>query len=124
MKEKAEEILTKASVEEETLDKFSEGMLKYLTEEVRSVADKYKCTSKKREYLWSMFHKIRIRTSFQAWSELLKKLDITIDDPLLEQSVYQEVFEVVMKEYFDCSVSESMTKCTVDNISPNELNVI
>ena len=35
--EKAEEILTKASVEEETLDKFSEGMLKYLTEEVRNV---------------------------------------------------------------------------------------
>ena len=33
---KAEEILTKASVEEET-DKFSEGMLKYLTEEVRNV---------------------------------------------------------------------------------------
>ena len=66
MKEKAEEILTKTSVEEETLDKFSEGMLKCLTEEVRSVADKYKCTSKKREYLWSMFHKIRIRTSLQA----------------------------------------------------------
>ena len=29
-----------------------------------------------------------------------------------------------MKEHFDCSVSESMTKCTVDNISPDELNVI
>ena len=48
MKEKAKEILTKASVEEETLDNFSEGMQKYLTEEVRSVADKYKCTSKKK----------------------------------------------------------------------------
>ena len=49
-------------------------------------------------------------TSLQVlWSELLKKLDITIDDPILEQSEYQEVFEVVVKEYFDCSVSESMT---------------
>ena len=47
MKEKAEEILTKPSVEEGILDKFSEGMLKYRTEEVRSVADKYKCTSKR-----------------------------------------------------------------------------
>ena len=94
MKEKAEEILTKASVEEGILDKFSEGMLKYQTEEVRSVTDKYKCTSKKREYLLSVFHKTRIRTSLQAWSELLKKLDITIDDPLLEQSVYQELFKV------------------------------
>ena len=100
MKEKAEEILTKYSVEEETLDKFSAGMLKYLTEEVRSVADKYKCFSKKREYLWSMFHKIRIRTSLQAWSELLNILDITIDNPLLEQYVYQEVFEVVVKNIF------------------------
>ena len=53
-------------------------------------------------------------TSLQAlWSELLKKLD----NPLLEQSVCQEVFEVVVKEYFDCSVSESMTK-------PDELNVL
>ena len=89
MKEKAKEILTKASVEEETLDNFSEGMQKYLTEEVRSVADKYKFTSKKKEHLFSMFHKIRMETR----SELLKKLDIIMDDPLLEQFVYQEVFE-------------------------------
>ena len=64
-------------------------------------------------------------TSLQVlWSELLKKLDIAIDDPILEQSEYQQVFEVVMKEYFDCSVSESMTKCTVYSFSPDEINVL
>ena len=33
------------------------------------------------------------------WKELLAKLDITTDDPLLEQSVYQELFEIIVQEY-------------------------
>ena len=52
------------------------------------------------------------------------KLVITIDDSLLEQSIYQEVFEIVVKENFDCSSCESTARCTVDSISPDELNVL
>ena len=51
-------------------------------------------------------------------------MDITVDDPLLEQSLYQEVFEIVVKEYFECSRSESITTHKVDSISPDELNVL
>ena len=61
------------------------------------------------------------------WKELLAKLDITIDDPLLEQSVYQEVFEIVVQEYFESVTSsshESTPKCSMDNMSSDELNVL
>ena len=113
------------SVEEEAMDKFSVDMLTYLRVEVRSVADKYKGSSKKREHLWSMFHNVRMETKFPSlWINLMGKLDITVDDPLLEQSLYQEVFEIVAKEYFECSRSESITTHKVDSISPDELNVL
>ena len=127
LKEKAKEILTKASVEQEAMDKFSVDMLTYLRDEVKSVADMYKGSNKKREHLWSMFHKVRMGTELPSlWNDLLGKLGITIDDSLLEQSIYQEVFEIVVKEYFECSscTCESTARCTVDSISPDELNVL
>ena len=75
LKEKAEEILTKVSVEEEAMDKFSVDMLTYLRVEVRSVADKYKGSSKKREHLWSMFHKVRMETKLPSlWINLMGKI--------------------------------------------------
>ena len=49
-------------IEQEVMDKFSEDMLTYLREEVKSVAGKYKGSNKKREHLWSMFHKVRMGT--------------------------------------------------------------
>ena len=54
--------------------------------------------------MWSMFHKVRMGTKLPLlWNDLFGKLGITINDSLLEQSVYQEVIEIIVKEYFDCS---------------------
>ena len=64
LKEKAEEILTKVSVEEEAMDKFSVDMLTYLRVEVRSVADKYKGSSKKGNIYGQYFIKSEWKQSF------------------------------------------------------------
>ncbi len=78
-----------------------------MRDQVRSVAEKYKGMNKKREKLWSMFHKIRMGSKLSSlWINLMGKLGIVIEDPLLEQSFYQNIFEVVIKEYFECSRSE------------------
>lgn len=50
-------------------------------------------------------------------------MEITINDPLLEQSLYQELFEMCVKEYFlPC---ESSNEESVDDVlSADELNVM
>ncbi len=125
LRDKAQEIITKGSVEEVAMEKFSEEILTYLRDQVRSVAEKYKGMNKKREKLWSMFHKIRMGSKLSSlWINLMGKLGIVIEDPLLEQSFYQNIFEVVIKEYFECSRSESTARSKADSISPEELNVL
>ena len=66
LKEKAQEIIAKGSVQEEVLEKFSEQLLTYLETEVRKVADSYKGSNKKREHLWSMFHKVRVSSKLSS----------------------------------------------------------
>ena len=108
LKEKAQEVLAKACIgkacigerELEAMDKFSADILTYLRGKVKSVADKYKGTNKKREHLWSAFHEIRMTTNLSSlWKDLLEKLDVSIDGPLLEQSVYQECFEIILRKF-------------------------
>ena len=130
MKEKAQEIVAKASVGEiemEAMDKFCLDILTYFRDKV-SVANRCKGYNRKREHLWSTFHKLRMdKHLLSLWNDLLSKLCISVDDPLLEQSVYQEIFEIVIKEYFEGATSSScrsLPKCTIDNISTDELNVI
>lgn len=53
------------------------------------------------------------------------KLDIKIDDQLLEQSVNQEVFEVCVHEYFtECCSSSAATLTDVRPLTADEMNVI
>ena len=53
-------------------------------------------------------------------------LGVEIDDPLLEQSFYQEVVELCMKEYFanDARGKESDVEAYCIILTPDELNVI
>ncbi len=72
-----------------------------------------------------MFHKVRMSANLRTlWNDLVRSLNIVIDDPLLEQSLYQELFEIVLKEYFDCKSSDCVVKPKADSISPDELNVL
>ena len=56
----------------------------------------------------------------------MEKLDVSIDDPLLEQSVYQECFEIILREYFENCTRKcgSISKPSIDSISSYELNVL
>ena len=55
---------------------------------------------------------------------MLKKLNVNVDDSLLEQSVYQEVFEMCMQEYY-VSKSSNVTECNLEvSISADELNTM
>ena len=45
------------------------------------------------------------------WNDLLGKLGITIGDFFLEQSIYQGVLAIVVKEYFECSSCKSTARC-------------
>ena len=61
------------------------------------------------------------------WNELVHKLNIEIDDPLLQQSLFQEVFEMCLCEHFaSCnSVEECCNESTISSaLTSDELNVM
>ena len=110
LKQLGNEVLTKSCAGEsevEYFDKFTDSVVSEIKEFiVQSVSQKYKSNKLKRERLWSRFHSLRCETegSFQSlWNGLLSQLNIVTNDPLLEQSVYHEVFELWMCEYFTSS---------------------
>ena len=74
----------------------------YLHDEIGVVSGKSKSTCSKREKLWSFFHQARNDPEgvlLSHWKQLLLNLDIKIDDPILMQSVYQQLFEDLMRAH-------------------------
>ena len=74
--------------------------------------------------MWSSFYILRIKDRLPfLWRELTLKLDVIIDDPLLEQSIYQEVFEGLVQEYFSshCNASVPSTTHVATEITDDEL---
>ena len=65
-------------------------------------------------------------TSSSIWTKFATDLQLEINDPLLEQSVIQEVFEVSLVEYFSRnSVAEvPVNDHEVVNATGDELNVV
>ncbi len=113
----------------EVFDKFSLELVTYLRSAIKSTDDKHLSNDVKRQMLWTFFHRKRIERQGKLkclWEELVGKSDIIIDDPLLEQSFLQELYEMLMKEYFE-SISvggASRNIVGIDSITPEELNVI
>ena len=54
---------------------------------------------------------------------MLYKLNVNVDDSLLEQSVYQEVFEMCMQEYY-VSKSSNTTECNLEVSISTDLNTM
>lgn len=113
----------------EILDKFSTEVVTYLRASIKSTGDKYMSNDVKRQQLWTFSHKIRTEKGGKLkslWEELVGKLGVGIDDPLLEQSFFQEIYEMLMKEYFESiSVSgSSRNTVDIDSITTDEMNVI
>ena len=70
--------------------------MKDFRELVHTAAVSYKLAATRREHIWHDLHLKRL----SMWKNMTDTLGVEIDDPLLEQSFYQEVVELCMKEYF------------------------
>ena len=113
------------SEKRQSFDKFCTQLLSYLQGQIRSVASKYKLNKSKREKLWSLFHNLRLKGVLPSlWKEMLNKLDMKIDDPRLEQTVNQEVFEICLREYFAKTCISSTAEETYVELTSDEINVI
>ena len=51
------------------------------------------------------------------WKEVIRKLNADITDTLLEQSLYQEIFELYLKEHFDTVESSIDTDPDPDDVT-------
>ena len=126
----ATEILTKSIQGEKEMncfDKFSSQIMKDFRELVHTAAASYKLAATRRERIWHDFHLKRLNGNWSSmWKSMTDTLGVEIDDPLLEQSFYQEVVELCMKEYFanDARGKESDAEAYCIILTPDELNVI
>ena len=106
-------------------DNYCSELVKHFQSLVSSVGMNYKLNITKREHLWHEFQLSRVNGKLLLlWKEMTTKLGVVIDDPLLEQCLYQELFEVCLKEHFIVTESSS-PKCDSEIILPaDELNVM
>ncbi len=131
LREWGKEILAKAGSEDDCFDKFSTEVVVYLQNMVSSTANKYKLTSSKRDRLWRKFHMVRIKGKLSSLLKIMiEKLNVNITDCLLEQSLYQEIFELCLREYFydidSNSSSGAASNTGFDDVilSTDELNIM
>ena len=83
----------------EAFDNFSSKVVAYLRTRVKSTADKVKSNSRKRQRLWTDFHEMATSESTLSllWQEMITNLGIDgIEDPLLEQSLYNQVHQRIV----------------------------
>ena len=109
-------------------DKFSSELVMCLQQRIHSVTSRLRSNSSKRGKLWSAFHTLRTSdTMTSLWKVLISSLGIVVDDPLLEQTVYQEVFERCVRDYFSGTHHPRVGDEDEDmdvTLSADEMNVI
>ena len=108
-------------------DEFSETVVSYLREKISEVTKDVCLNSSKRTKIWAEFHRIRLNTSgllHSAWDSLHFS-----DNSLLMQSVYDEIYSLLVKEYFNAksqsspSAALSLSGSTVTH-TEDELNAM
>ena len=131
-----EELLDKSTHGEASLaafDRFSETLIHYMRERISHVTKNLKLNSSYTHRICSDFHQIRLNPSgpmHSSWKELLEKLGITGTeaDPLLEQSVYDEICMMLVLDYFTSQTAHNTdptrTASTLVELTSNELNAM
>lgn len=111
-------------------DKFSELAIGFLRERMRAVTSGLILTSSKRTKLWSDLHKIRLEPTIlqAAWKELLVALNLPGENgtfTLIQQSVYSELFSLLLCEQFpDSHSTQHELSCQNTVFSEDELNAL
>ena len=88
-------------------DEFSETVVSYLREKINEVTKDVRLNSSKRTKIWAEFHRIRLNTS-----GLLHSAGDSLhfsDNSLLMQSVYDEIYSLLVKEYFNAQFQSSQS---------------
>ena len=88
--------------EQTAFDQFGEQLLRYVWERIHLVTEGLTLNSSKWFNIWSDFHQIRLDNSgpfHSAWNELQKVLCIR-EATILEQSLYSELYTMLVAEYF------------------------
>ena len=105
--------------------------MSFLRERITVVTKGLKLSSSKRTKIWSEFHIIQMDNSGEmksSWKKLLLSLDMSNSDlePLLEKSIYREVFDRLVAEYFNSSsaiVNQELPSMDVQ-LTSDELNAM
>ncbi len=128
------ELLGKCTVgdtEQTVFDEFCQWLVTYLRERITFVTKGLKLSSSKRTRIWSEFHKIQIDSSGEmklSWKKLLVALGVSNAeevDPLLEKSVFREVFVELVTEYFCATTMNKAVQTTESTeLSSDELNAM
>ncbi len=94
-------------------------------------AKRCRSVSTKKPRVWSSFHQIRIDKLPSIWKKFLSSINIASDDPLLEQSVNQTLFEKLLVEHCKTFITASRKEPTAesdpddtDAMSKDELNIL
>ena len=85
----------------------------------------YRSSSAKREKLWSNFHQMCLVGLPEIWERFLSSLAVEYDDDLLQQSVSQELFEMILPSQFSHPTQlQSQVSYAAVELSEDELNAL
>ena len=107
-------------------EKFSSELVNYFQSEIKSSTARLRSLSSKKERLWSLFHRIRMKDCLTLmWETLATKLNVSDNDPLLKQSLFEKVYEKCLYTYF-AKYRCAHTDVKEDNVelTTHEANVV
>ena len=113
----------------ESFDKFSELVVSYMRRKICEVTKDVQFMSSKRTKIWTEFHQMRLDNSgilHFAWKELLSRLSLD-DSSLLMQSLYDEIYSLLVKEYFSSqstAVQSPSSASAAVSFTDDELNAM
>ena len=93
------ERVTRGEAEKTAFDKFSTELTTLLRGTFHPSATN-RSSAAKREKLWSVFHQLRLSELPKLWDDFLSLIEIRTSDQLLQQSVNQKVFEMLLPGQF------------------------
>ena len=112
----------------ESFDKFSELVVSYMRRKICEVTKDVQFMSSKRTKM-TEFHQMRLDNSgilHFAWKELLSRLGLD-DSSLLMQSLYDEIYSLLVKEYFSSqstAVQSPSSASAAVSFTDDELNAM
>ena len=130
LNERTQQILKKINETQTNIhcfEKFSSRVVAFLEEQIGKTSARFKAASAKRSKLWSLFHTMRNDRGgilISSWNQLLQDLGVDVYDPLLMQTVYQEVFESLLRQHFTTKDQISSDSEGEAALTKDELNAL